>query len=98
MRTTTRMLITVGTLTLLPLTVAFSCDAQPKVPRTGKITEITPGSAACWDEQSDVAPRRSVAISYRPAGTDANGHEWPLAFTCVTPDTAAKYTVGGTYP
>lgn len=98
MKRATRLIVTVATLVALPLTVAFSCDGQPKAPRTGKITQITPGSAACWDEQSDVAPRRSVAISYRPAGTDANGYEWPLAFTCVTPDKSTKYVVGGTYP
>lgn len=98
MKRTTRLIIAAGALVLLPLTTAFSCDLKKSPPETGTITEITPSSAACWDEQTDVGPRRSDSISYRPAGTDNNGHPWPLAFTCVTPDVAVKYQVGAIYP
>ena len=81
-----------------PFTLAFQCDVSPKAPKTGKITSIEPGSAACYDEQTDAGPRPQVAIVYAPTGSDKDGHAWPAAFACVTQDVAAKYKIGDKYP
>lgn len=96
MKRTTRLLLIVSAVALLFSTVA--CDLTPKAPKTGTITNVTPDSAACYDEQSDSGQRRSVAVEYRPAGTDKNNQPWPLTFACVTPDDAVKYRVEGQYP
>lgn len=87
--------ITVG-VTTVALALVVACQA--KAPKTGKITAIQPGSAACYDEQTDVGPRPQVAVSYQPAGVDNAGDPWPLAFACVTLDVAQKYKIGDTYP
>ena len=96
MKKITRFTLIVSAITLLPAVAA--CEFKASAPETGKITSITPGSAACYDEQSDSGPRRSVSIEYRPAGTDKNNQPWPLTFACVTPDDSTKYRVEGTYP
>lgn len=89
----------VGAVGVLPLLTAALCDAKkPTAPKTGVITNIVPGGASCWDVLTDAGPRPSVTIEYQPAGTDPHGAPWPLTFTCVTPDDAAKYVIGGTYP
>lgn len=98
MKRRTRLVITYITIVLLPLTAALSCDFERSAPKAGKITSITPDSAACYDERSDFGPRRSVAIEYTPAGTDESNRPWPLTFACVTPDDAARHQVGGRYP
>jgi hypothetical protein len=78
--------------------LALVVGCGEKAPKTGKITAIQPGSAACYDEQTDVGPRPQVAISYKPAGVDTFGKPWPTAFVCVTQDKAAKYKIGDIYP
>lgn len=84
--------------TAVSLALVVGCGEKVKAPKTGKITAIQPGSAACYDEQTDAGPRPQVAISYQPAGTDKFGKAWPAAFVCVTQDKAAKYKIGDTYP
>lgn len=96
MKKTTRLALAVSAVVLLPIVTA--CEIGARAPKTGKVTAVTPGSAACYDEQTDVGARRSVAIEYRPAGTDKNNQPWPLTFACVTPDDSTKYRVEGTYP
>lgn len=96
MKKTTKLALIMSTIVLLP--IASACDLKASAPKTGKITSVSPGSAACYDEQNDSGPRRSVAIEYQPAGTDKNNQPWPLTFACVTPDDATKYRVEGTYP
>lgn len=98
MKRTTRLTLIISTIVLLPTLIASTCGVTINPPKSGKITSITPGSAACYDEQNDSGPRRSVAIEYRPNGTDKNNQPWPLTFTCVTPDDATKYRVEGKYP
>jgi hypothetical protein len=80
----------------LPLTACGNRGVRP--PKTGKIIEVTYGSAACLDERTDTGTQRSVAVRYTPAGTDHQGDAWPDTFACVTIGQAEKYEVGGTYP
>lgn len=99
MRPTTRTLICTLTLVLAPTLAAFSCESPVgKPPKRGEIITITPGSAACYDEQTDVGARRSVAVKYVPDGTDRDEKPWPETFACVTPEKAKTYKIGGRYP
>lgn len=61
-------------------------------PKSGVISQITPGSAACQDK--GVA---SVGVLYQPDGKDANGFPWPSTVACVTPEAATTLTAGGRF-
>lgn len=88
-----RALRIVGVTLAFITTSAQSCDGAPKAPSTGMITDIAYDSRACHDEAE-----KTMSITYRPAGTDPNGAEWPPKIVCVTPETAEKYKIGSKYP
>ena len=87
-----RALAAAATLTLLVTTSA--CDnAVPRAPKNGIVTDIAFDARPCFDKTE-----KTVQLTYRPEGVDKNGAAWPLTPVCVTPEIAAKYTVGSKYP
>lgn len=87
-----RALIVAASLAVAPVIMAAKgCESTaPVAPKTGVVTSITPGSAACADQQP-----RTVAVLYRPDGTDAGGAAWPTGLLCVTPEQSSVLSVGG---
>lgn len=87
-----RALAVVAALALLVSTTACN-NPVPRAPKTGTVTDIAFDARPCHDQTE-----KTVQLTYRPAGADKTGAAWPLTPVCVTPETAAKYEVGVTYP
>lgn len=87
-----KSMVLVGVAVAFLFGTAESCNVEPTAPNTGKVTMVTPNSAACVDK----APN-TTGVMYVPAGTDPNGAPWPSKVACVNPG-GKQYAAGSTYP
>jgi hypothetical protein len=88
-----KSMVLVGVAVAFLFGTAESCNVEPTAPKTGKVVDIAFDARACYDKDTE-----TVLITYTPAGTDKAGSPWPNTVVCVTPEKAAKYKVGSTYP
>lgn len=88
----TAVLLLCGLVLPFTLTACPTPGAGKSAPKTGVITQLVPGSAACLDQGT-----ASVAVQYQPEGKDAKGAHWPATVACVTPEAATALVLGGRF-